>query len=84
MVSVFPPLAGNAVVTGSVATLVHIVKYGLEGSISVNGTSYNGQMPAWSGRLSDTDISNVLSFMRSAWGNSAGPITAAAVSSVAK
>jgi mono/diheme cytochrome c family protein len=55
---VFPPLAGNPAVTGSATTVIHIVKDGLNGKIVVAGTTYNGQMPAWKGTLSDSDIAS--------------------------
>lgn len=76
---VFPPLAGNIVVTGSPAQVIHIVKDGLSGKIVVAGTTYNGQMPAWKGTLSDSDIAGVITYIRSSWGNHAGPVTTAQV-----
>jgi mono/diheme cytochrome c family protein len=78
---VFPPLAGNSVVTGPADKVIHIVKNGLNGKISVNGTSYNGQMPAWKGTLSDSDIAAVITYIRGSWGNKAGAVTAAQVTS---
>jgi mono/diheme cytochrome c family protein len=78
---VFPPLAGNAVVTGPADKVIHIVKNGLSGKISVNGTTYNGQMPAWKGTLSDSDIASVVTYIRSAWGNKASAVTASQVTS---
>jgi cbb3-type cytochrome c oxidase subunit III len=79
---VFPPLAGNPVVTGPAEKVITIVKNGLSGKISVNGTTYNGQMPAWKSTLSDNDIASVISYIRSAWGNKAGAVTASQVSAV--
>jgi mono/diheme cytochrome c family protein len=79
--SVFPPLAGNPVVTGPAAKVITIVKNGLSGKISVNGTTYNGQMPAWKGTLSDSDIANVITYIRNSWGNKASAVTAAQVTS---
>jgi mono/diheme cytochrome c family protein len=76
----FPPLAGNSVVTGPATTVIHIVKNGLNGKISVNGKTYNGQMPAWKGTLSNSDIAAVITYVRSAWGNHASAVTAAQVS----
>ena len=76
---VFPPLAGNPVVTGDPKQVIHIVKNGLSGKVAVNGTTYNGQMPAWKGTLSNNDIAAVISYIRSAWGNHASPVTAAQV-----
>jgi mono/diheme cytochrome c family protein len=78
---VFPPLAGNAVVTGPADKVIHIVKNGLSGKITVNGATYNGQMPAWKGTLSDSDIASVITYIRSSWGNKASAVTASQVTS---
>ncbi len=75
----FPPLAGNPVVTGSAAPVIHIVKDGLTGQISVKGGTYTGQMPAWGQTLSNADIAAVLTYVRSAWGNAASAVTPAQV-----
>jgi len=81
----FPPLAGNPVVTGDATKLIHIVKYGLQGSVSVAGHDYNGQMPAWGkGTLSDADIAAVVTYIRSSWGNKAGAVSTAQVTAVAQ
>ncbi len=77
---VFPPLAGNATVTGPADKVVTIVKNGLNGKISVNGATYNGQMPAWKGTLSDSDIASVITYIRSSWGNKASAVTTSQVS----
>jgi mono/diheme cytochrome c family protein len=54
---------------------------GLHGSISVNGTTYNGQMPAWKGTLSNKDIADVITFIRTSLGNNkASPVSEAQVS----
>jgi mono/diheme cytochrome c family protein len=80
----FPPLAGNPTVTGDSTTVIHIVRYGLSGSISVAGTSYNGMMPAWSQQLSNADIASVVTYIRSAWGNKAGAVTESQVAGVSQ
>lgn len=80
--SVFPPLAGNPVVTGPASKVIAIVKNGLSGKVTVAGATYNGQMPAWKGTLSDSDIASVITYIRSAWGNRAGAVTAADVTAV--
>jgi mono/diheme cytochrome c family protein len=79
-----PPLAGNPVETGDTKRLIHIVKYGLTGSIQVKGHTYNGTMPAWAQQLSDSDIANVITYERSSWGNRASAVTASDVSHVSK
>lgn len=76
-----PPLAGNATVTGDPKKIIHIVKDGLTGTISVNGKSYNGQMPPWKATLSNADISAVISYIRTSWGNHASAVSASQVAS---
>jgi ubiquinol-cytochrome c reductase cytochrome b subunit len=77
----FPPLANNPVVTGDANKVVGILLGGLHGSISVNGTTYNGQMPAWKGTLSNKDIADVITFIRTSLGNNkASPVSEAQVS----
>ncbi|MDP9110660.1 MAG: cytochrome c [Candidatus Eremiobacteraeota bacterium] len=78
----FPPLAKNPVVVGNATQVIHIVKYGLQGAIKVNGQTYNGQMPKWQGTLSDPQIASVLTYIRSSWGNHASGVTQAQVSAV--
>lgn len=75
----FPPLAGNPVVTGAPAKVIHIVKTGLTGAITVKGTTYNGEMPAWQSTLSTSDVAAVVSYIRSSWDNHASPVTPAQV-----
>jgi mono/diheme cytochrome c family protein len=75
----FPPLAGNPMVTGSADKVIAAVKNGLTGAVSVNGKSYSGAMPAWKGKLSNTDIADVITYIRSAWGNKADAVTEAQV-----
>lgn len=80
----FPPLAGNPTVTGEPTKLIHIVKYGLSGSLSVAGTSYNGMMPAWGQSLSNADIAAAVTYIRSAWGNKASAVTESQVAAVSQ
>lgn len=76
-----PPLGGNAVVTGDPKKVIHIVKNGLTGAITVNGKSFNGMMPAWKTQLNNADIASVISYIRSSWGNHASAVTSAQVAS---
>jgi cbb3-type cytochrome c oxidase subunit III len=71
----FPPLAKNDTVTGDPNKVIGIVLNGLHGSITINGSTYNGQMPAWKGTLSNADIADVITYIRSSWGNSASAVT---------
>lgn len=76
-----PPLAGNALVTGNPAKVIHIVMTGLTGSVQVNGKTYNSIMPAWKGVLSNSDIAAAITYIRSSWGNKASAVTSAQVAS---
>jgi ubiquinol-cytochrome c reductase cytochrome b subunit len=80
----FPPLAANPDVSGDPAKVAHIVMYGLQGPLTVKGATYNGTMPPWKGTLGNGDIADVLTYLRTTWGNNAAPITAAEVAKVAK
>jgi ubiquinol-cytochrome c reductase cytochrome b subunit len=76
----FPPLAGNAVVTGDANKVIGIVLDGLHGSISVSGQTYNGMMPAWKGTLSNKDVADVVTYIRGSLGsNKASAVTEAQV-----
>ncbi len=80
----FPPLAGNATVTADPSVVIRIVKYGLNGKVSVKGTDYNGMMPAWGQSLSNADIASIITYVRSAWGNKASAVTQAEVTAVSQ
>jgi ubiquinol-cytochrome c reductase cytochrome b subunit len=78
----FPPLAGNPYVVGDAKAVEHTLLYGLKGAIKVNGTTYNGMMPNWKGNLSNKDIADVATYIRSSWGNKASAVTEAQVATV--
>lgn len=71
--SQFPPLAGNEVITGPADSLIRIVLFGLEGPITVKGLEYNQLMPAQD-YLTDQQIADVLTYIRSSWGNKAAAV----------
>jgi len=75
---VFPPLAGAEWVLGDERVLASILLHGVNGELVVKGNTYKGAMPAF-GTLADEDIAAVLTYIRSDWGNSAKPVTAATV-----
>ena len=78
---VYPPLRGSEIVHGDAATLVKIVMHGLEGPIMVDGQRYNQVMPAAPLRTDD-EIAAVLTYVRSAWGNTGEPVDAALVAKI--
>jgi cbb3-type cytochrome c oxidase subunit III len=73
----YPPLAGNADVTAAdTSNLILTVLNGRSGPIQVNGKTFSGAMPAWKDQFSDDDLAAVLTYVRSAWTNSAPAVTA--------
>ena len=78
----FPPLAGNPTVTGNPVAVIAIVKDGLEGRLVLRGQAYSGIMPRWRHLLSDEQIADVVSFIRSSWRNGAPAVSTAEVESV--
>jgi len=81
---VFPPLVGSEYVSGDTKRLGHILLYGLNGKIKVKGVDYNGQMPAWKGQLSNSDIANVLTYIRTSWGNTSPAYPESALAGISK
>jgi mono/diheme cytochrome c family protein len=74
----YPPLAGSPIVLGDPSTPVRILLHGLEGSVVVGGSTYNGQMPSWN-RFKDEQIAAVLTYVRNSWSNKATPVDPALV-----
>lgn len=79
----FPPLNGTDWVTGDKERLVHIILNGMEGAIEVNEEIYDGVMPQHS-FLNDDQIADVLTYIRTHFGNEAGSISAEEVENYRK
>jgi ubiquinol-cytochrome c reductase cytochrome b subunit len=80
----FPPLAGNPYVTGNPKAVIGTVLNGMHGAMKMDGTTYNGAMPSWKGKLSPAEIASVITYIRSAWGNKGSPVTEAQVKALTK
>ena len=65
----FPALAGNTFVQGQPADVASVLLKG------------RGGMPDFSGSLDDGEIAQVLTYVRTSWGNGAAPVTEADVGS---
>ena len=63
-----PPLAGSSYLKEHRGEIACIIRYGQQGPIEVNGLKYDAHMAA-SPELSDTEITNVLNYVLTAWGN---------------
>ncbi len=77
-----PPLAGSAWAQGDAQVPIKIVLHGLRGPIERNGVQINGQMAAWKDQLSDQEIADVLTYVRSAFGNTGAAVTPDEVKSI--
>jgi mono/diheme cytochrome c family protein len=75
----FPALAGNPLLDGPADPIIGIVRSGKTGPLEVDGQSYNGVMPSFDGRLSSAQLAAILTYVRSAWGNHGGAVTAAQI-----
>lgn len=75
----FPALALSSTVnTEDPSSLIHIVLTGAEMPWTKPAPTHYA-MPAFAHRLSDQDVADVLSFVRSSWGNKAPVVTASMV-----
>ncbi len=78
---VFPPLAPSDFLMADKARSIGIVVNGLSGPVTVNSKEYTSVMPPMS-QLNDDEVANILSYVRSAWGNAGDPVSAAEVAAV--
>lgn len=82
MPGAYPPLAGSEWLTNNPEVPIRIVLHGLQGPITVKGTSFNNAMTPFGEQLSDAEIAAVISYERSSFGNHASAITAEQVKAV--
>jgi nitrite reductase (NO-forming) len=75
MGSMFPPLAGSDFLLADPERSIRIVLGGLSGPIVVNGAKFDAVMPSFA-HLGDREIADVLTFVRSSFGNRAPAIRA--------
>ena len=76
-----PPLAGTDWVTGDVERLIGVVLNGLNEPIEIKGETYQNAMAAHA-FLNDQQVADVLTYIRSSFGNDAGPVSAEKVAEV--
>lgn len=79
---VYPTLEGSAFATGDPKISVRIVLHGFQGPIVRNGQSINGVMQPWQNELDDQQVADVLTYIRSSWGNTAPAVDAATVKQI--
>ncbi len=79
--NVFPPLAGSDYLAADTTRAVHTVLAGLNGPLTVNGSPFNGVMPALN-NLSDTEVADTVTYVLNSFGNAGGMVTEDDVSAV--
>ena len=71
----YPPLAGSEWVLGSKERLGAIMLAGVSGPITVKGATFGTQvMPGWAGVFTDEKLADIMTYLRSTWGNSASAV----------
>jgi len=70
-----PPLAKSDYLMSDKQRSIRAVLQGLTGEVEVNGKKYNGIMTPLN-TLSDTEIANVLTYVRNSFGNSGEAVSA--------
>ena len=71
----FPPLAKADYLMADKARSINQILKGASGEMTVNGKTYNGEMPAID--LTDEQVSDVLNYVRNSWGNKGAAVTPA-------
>jgi len=77
----YPPLNATGWVNGDKERLIRMMLQGIDGEIKVKGLIYNQAMASYS-YLSDKEVSDVLTYIRTNFGNDSGKITVEEVSMV--
>lgn len=79
----FPPLNQSNWLTSKRKDVIHTVKYGLTGPITVNGKEFNSVMAPLG--LNDQEVADVINYVFQAWDNDVSPpVTKEEVATVAK
>jgi len=76
-----PPLIKTSYVTGDKKKLITWVLSGTTDKVPIDGKTYDNNMPAQD-YLKDEEIADVLTYIRSSFGNKASAVTAADVKAV--
>lgn len=81
----YPPLAGSEIVIGGSRRPGMIVLKGLQGPLTVKGQKFGSAvMQPWDKTLNDKKIADVLTYVRSEWGNNASPIAPEQIAALRK
>ena len=72
-----PPLRGSPYTLGDEGVFGRILLQGLTGELTMDGETWNAEMPAFNG--SDADAAAVMTYVRREWGHTADPVDESAV-----
>lgn len=78
-----PPLAKTSFVLGDKKKLIAILLKGMNEEVEINGNYFSNTMPAQA-FLKDQEIADVLTYIRSSFGNKASAVAAGEVAAVRK
>ena len=71
--SLIPPLTDAEYLKANKHNLACFIKYGQKGLVTINGKTFNGQMPAHD--LPAVEIAEVLTYINNSFGNKLGVVT---------
>jgi len=77
-----PPLQKSPYVQGPAVNLIGIVLNGKTDGVEIDGETYSSPMPPFSTVLKDQEIADVLTYLRSHFGNKASSISVTQVSQI--
>lgn len=78
----YPPLAKSDYLMEDKVRSIKQILYGVSGEIKVNGKIYNTDMTGFD--LTDTEVSDLLNYVRNSWGNKGKPVTPQEVANARK
>jgi mono/diheme cytochrome c family protein len=76
-----PPLVDSEWVLGDAGHIIRIVLHGITGPVTVNGQTFNYEMPGLQ-ILNDDEVAAVLTYVRREWDHDASPVTAEQVKKI--
>jgi mono/diheme cytochrome c family protein len=79
----YPPVTKSAYVIGDKERLVKLILEGREVPVAINGQQYDNIMPPFD-NLNDNEISDMLTYLRNTFGNSADAVSVDEVSAIRK
>ncbi|MFY0688751.1 MAG: cytochrome c [Cyclobacteriaceae bacterium] len=74
LAKLYPPLAKSDYLMEDLQRSACIIKFGMEGMIKVNGTTFQSLMPGVN-HLSNLEIAEILTYISNNWGNENGMIS---------